>query len=56
MRSLIAIPFLSSLALLAIGASAPNEFTLALLGMALLAASGGLSQTSLHRPGPRARP
>jgi hypothetical protein len=56
MRRLIAIPFIGSLALLVAGAAAPNQFVLALLGMALLAGCGGLSMASLHRPGPRVRP
>jgi hypothetical protein len=56
MRRLIAIPFIGSLALLAEGAAAPNQFVLVLLGMALLAGSAGLAMASLHRPGPRIRP
>jgi hypothetical protein len=55
MRRLIAIPFVGGLALLATGAAAPNQFVLALVGMAVLAGCGGLSLASLHRPSRRVR-
>jgi hypothetical protein len=47
---LIAVPFVGAVALFGAGAAAPNQFVLALLGMALLAGCGALSTASLRRP------